>query len=190
MLKRFVPSREKLTELPVLRWLGPWIRDPRLWYLNRNSVAKGTAFGLFFGLLLPLGQIPGAVLASLAWRGNIWIAVLATGVSNPFTYPAIYFIAYHIGSWLLPAAPALTMPPAWRGHEEWHNWWSEIMNWLGSFGLPLLIGIPVLALLSAVIGYFATLLIWRIRVVIKRRRQRRLRLAQSHPDTPSSNQDA
>ena len=84
-LRRFLPSRETIRNSRMLRWLGPRLHDPQLWHINRRAVARGAAAGTFFGLMIPVAQIPAAVIAALLLRGNLWIAAVTTLVSNPFT---------------------------------------------------------------------------------------------------------
>jgi uncharacterized protein (DUF2062 family) len=45
------------------------------------------------------------------------------------------------------------------------EWLSAALHWLSSAGKPLLVGIPLLALLLAFIGYFATDWAWRLGVM-------------------------
>jgi hypothetical protein len=58
---------------PLLARMAPLLRHPRLWHLTRASVARGVAIGVFFGFLIPLGQIPAAAVQShfppsTSWR--------------------------------------------------------------------------------------------------------------------------
>ncbi|MCJ7837761.1 MAG: DUF2062 domain-containing protein [Burkholderiales bacterium] len=78
--------------------MGPLLDRPWLWHLNRNAIAKGLAIGMFFGMLVPIGQALVAGVAAIGLRANLPAAVLATFVSNPLTTPAILLAAYHAGS--------------------------------------------------------------------------------------------
>ena len=98
MLERFLPTREAITQSRMLRWLGPRLHDPLLWHVNRRSVARGVAMGVFFGLMIPIAQIPAAAIASLLLRGNLLIAAASTLVSNPLTYGPLYYFAYQLGA--------------------------------------------------------------------------------------------
>ena len=93
MLGRFLPSHDTIKHSRLLRWLGPRIHDPLLWHFNRRAVARGVAVGAFFGLMIPVAQIPAAAIASLLLRGNLWIAAVSTLISNPFTYAPLYYFA-------------------------------------------------------------------------------------------------
>ena len=90
MLKSLLPTHDSIKKSRLLSWLGPRIHDPSLWHVNRRAVARGVAIGAFFGLMVPVAQIPAAAIASLLLRGNLWIAAVSTLVSNPFTYAPIY----------------------------------------------------------------------------------------------------
>ena len=71
--------------------------------VNRRAVARGVAIGVFFGFVIPLGQIPAAVLASPFVRANALVAALSTLVTNPLTLPAIYAGAFLLGREALTA---------------------------------------------------------------------------------------
>jgi len=171
MIKRHLPTRESIKQNRLLRWLGPRVHDPLLWYMNRNSVARGVAIGVFFGLLIPLAQIPAAALVALALRANLWVATLSTLISNPFTYGPIYLLAYRIGSSILPPG-ASSSDLVDENTAVAVHWFIETINWLTGIGRPLVLGTFLMAVCSAVIGYFGVLMIWRIQVLLKLRRQR------------------
>lgn len=184
MIKRYIPSREAIKQNRLLSWLGPRIHDPLLWHVNRNSVARGTAIGVFFGFMLPVAQIPAAAVVALALRANLWVAALTTLVSNPLTYGPIYLIAYRIGSSILPPA-AHASPVVDDQTAAALQWLIESVNWLTGIGRPLVLGTLIMAVVGAVIGYFGVLLVWRINVLLKLRRQRRERSsARRAPDSP------
>lgn len=176
MIKRYLPTRESLTQNRLLRWLGPRIHDPLLWHVNRNSVARGVAIGVFFGFLVPVMQIPAAAVVALTVRANLWVAALATLVSNPFTYGPIYILAYRIGASILP--PVTTDNALRNDHAATAlQWIVETINWLTGIGRPLVLGMLLMAVVGAVVGYFGVLLVWRLNVIFKRRRQRQQRAA-------------
>lgn len=184
MIKRFLPTRESIKENRLLRWLGPRIHDPLLWQVNRNSVARGVAIGVFFGFLIPVAQIPAAAVVALAVRANLWIAALSTLVSNPFTYGPIYILAYRIGASILP--PVAVDKPVPDDHAVTAlQWIIEAINWLTGIGRPLVLGMLLMAVVGAIVGYFGVLLVWRTNVILKRQKQRKQRSASRKPSSPS-----
>lgn len=185
MIKRFVPSRESIKQNRLLRWLGPRIHDPLLWHVNRNSVARGVAIGAFFGLMVPVAQIPAAAVVALALRANLWVAAIATLISNPFTYGPIYIFAYKIGSSILPPAVASGAIIADDHATSTLQWLIDMVHWLTGIGRPLVLGMMLLAITAAIVGYFGILLLWRLKVVIKRRKQRSERIAVRRAADPS-----
>jgi uncharacterized protein (DUF2062 family) len=90
----------------ALRWLGLLLDREWLWHLNRRTVATGTALGVFFGLIVPLAQMPYAAAGAILLRANLPAAAPGTHVSNPFTVGPIYWMAHLAGSAILgPAGP-------------------------------------------------------------------------------------
>jgi len=178
ILKRFIPTPDAIRGSRFLRWLGPRLHEPELWRLRRHAVARGIAIGVFFGFLIPIAQIPVAALLAFLLRANLWVTAVATLVTNPFTFAPMYYAAYRLGAWLL-GAPAVVGeaaldPAAADGFVAWLAFWWERLNGIGR---PLVVGLSVLAVGAAVVGYFATLLVWRMAVVLKRRRVLRERAA-------------
>ena len=96
-IRRRLPDPETLQRNRWLRWIGPRLLHPRLWHFSRKAVALGVALGVFFGLLIPIAQIPAAVGAALVLRANVPVAVVSTLVSNPFTYGPLYYGAWRLG---------------------------------------------------------------------------------------------
>ncbi len=185
MIKRFIPSRESIKQNRLLRWLGPRIHDPLLWHINRNSVARGVAIGAFFGLMVPVAQIPAAALVALALRANLWVAAIATLISNPFTYGPIYIFAYKLGSSILPPAVASGAVIADDHATTTLQWLIDMVHWLTGIGRPLVLGMLLMAITAAIVGYFGILLLWRLKVVLKRRKQRSERVAVRSAADPS-----
>jgi uncharacterized protein len=172
MIKRFIPTRESIKQNRLLRWLGPRIHDPLLWHVNRNSVARGVAIGMFFGLMVPVAQIPAAAVAALALRANLWVAAIATLISNPFTYGPIYIFAYRLGSSILPPRVASGAIVPDDHTVAALQWLIDALHWLTGIGRPLVLGMFLMAITAGLVGYVTILLLWRIKVVIKRRKRR------------------
>jgi uncharacterized protein (DUF2062 family) len=164
----------------MLRWLGPRLHDPLLWHVNRRSVARGVAMGVFFGLMIPVAQIPAAAIASLLLRGNLLIAAISTLVSNPLTYGPLYYFAYQLGAGVIGRRPpagftaADVEAPAWAIDSFAQAW-----AWLGGIGQPLLVGMVIMAVTGSIVAYLGAQLFWRLRIGARRRRQRRERSARA-----------
>jgi len=151
-LKRYSPSPKTIRENKALSCLGESIHQPNLWHLNRHSVSRAFAIGLFCTWLpIPLQTLLAAVLA-VYYRANIPISVALVFVTNPITIPPMFYFAYKFGSWMLGMTPEpVDMNIGW----EWFT------TTLGQVWQPLLFGSLTLALFSSLIGYFTIRLIWR-----------------------------
>ena len=103
VLRRYAPSADSLRHSRWLRWLGPRARDAQAWRIDRRRVSRGVAIGAFTAVLVPLGQIPLAVIAALLLRASPLAAASTTFISNPLTFGPIYYAAYQLGSVLLQA---------------------------------------------------------------------------------------
>lgn len=169
-----MPDRDSIQHV---RWLSPirhWLQHPNLWHLNRHSVAGGVALGLFCGLIPGPLQMISAALLALWWRVNLPVALFTTLYTNPFTIVPLYLFAYEIGRWVSGATNGGTHPVPGFPEVYWHDWFTPVWGWLLQLGKPLLIGLPILALGLALLGYVAIRFAWRM-VVVWRWRRRQLR---------------
>jgi len=94
------------------RWVRPIAHrliHPSLWHLNRRSVSKALAVGLLSAFLVPIGQFLCAAMLAIPTRANVPVAAAATLVTNPLTFPPIYYAAYWLGSSL--GLDAITSTP-------------------------------------------------------------------------------
>lgn len=156
------------------RWLGPlrhMLKHHNLWHLHRRSVAGGVSVGLFCGLIPGPLQMIGAALLAVVFRVNLPVAAFTTLYTNPFTIVPLYLVAYEIGAWVSGSAKVTALPAFPDLH--WSHGFSQLWSWLMLLGKPLLIGVPLLAVALAIIGYVAVRLIWRLYVVIKWRARHR-----------------
>jgi hypothetical protein len=168
LFRKYLPSHESVLANRYIRWLGPWLQHHNLWHLHRRSVAGGVAAGLFAGLIPGSNpvQFSAAALLAIAGRVNLPIAVLVTLYSNPFTIVPLYYVAFKLGQlFLLQSNGAPLHPLAFslegKGFSEWIP---AALEWLMSAGKPLVVGLPLLALLLALVGYCAVDWTWRLYV--------------------------
>ncbi len=178
-LRRFLPHPDRIRENPSLRWLGPAIHDPNLWRLNRRSVAGAVAVGAFFAFFLPVAQFLAAGVSAMFLRVNLPVAVTSTLITNPLTFGPWYYLAYKIGA-LFTGVSAPDRIPEPVQHTAM-SWWEGVqagIDHLLSMGLPLFVGLAVLAVSSAILGYVLVHLLWRIPAYLRlRRSRRRMRMA-------------
>ena len=56
-LTRHIPTRETVHEHRLLRPFAPHLGHPSLWRMNRRSVPRGVALGLFVGVIIPFMSV-------------------------------------------------------------------------------------------------------------------------------------
>lgn len=149
------------------RWLYPFhntLLHPRLWHVNRHSAAGGVAAGLFCGLFPAPFQMLGAAICAIVFRINLPIAILTTLYTNPVTFVPLYIFAYWLGS-LIVGGDKGFMPPPEFDFSAIGSWFKASIAWLGHLGMPLVVGVTLLATVFAVLGYFGVRVAWRIWLV-------------------------
>lgn len=169
-LRARIPTREKIASNQWLAWLGPWLHHPKLWHWSRRGVAMGVALGVFFGLIIPLAQIPLSAAAAVLLRANVPVAIASTLVSNPVTFAPIYYGAYRLGVWVTGDTKALDAAAIAKKQEAVDaSLWQRIR----ALGKSLLVGLFITAVLMGLATYGLITLVWRWRTVSKRNRRRR-----------------
>lgn len=167
-LRSWVPTRERLQGNRWLGWLAPWLGHPKLWHWSRRGVALGVALGVFFGLLIPLAQIPVTAVAAIVFRANLPAAAASTLITNPVTFGPLYYAAYQLGSWLTgESTPPLAPPDDTSISELEKSLWQRIV----ALGKPLLVGLSVMAVVTGLLTYAVINLIWRWQISRKWRRR-------------------
>jgi uncharacterized protein len=174
-LHKLLPSLETVKNQRWLKPFGNWLQHPNLWHLNRRSVAAGVAIGLFCGLIPGPLQMISAALFAVLLRANLPVAVFTTLYTNPFTIVPLYLLAYMFGTWVSGEHNVIDSAKFSFPEMQWHNWISELWAWLMMLGEPFFIGLPLLAVCLAIIGYFAVRVAWRLTVVhrLRARKQRK-----------------
>lgn len=165
ILRRLLPDPERVRRSRWLRWLGPALHHPHLWRPTRRGVALGVALGVFFGLLIPIAQIPLSAAAAVILRANVPTAVASTLVSNPVTFAPLYYSAYRIGAALIgeeePRVTEASLEPRGEGPGAWLAFWWERVTALGR---PLLLGLAILASTMGLLAYLLIDRLWRLKV--------------------------
>lgn len=204
--KRLVPTPESVRDNRWLRWLGPSLLQPKLWHMGRRAIALGVALGVFFGLLIPVAQIPASAAMAVVLRANIPMAIASTLVTNPVTFGPIYYAAYRLGSLLVDDTPvseeeaAKAVEDATRAIETANTYdpddtltWGErvrdVFLRVTSVGKPLLVGLIIMAVVCSTLAYFLVSSIWTIRTLVARRRRNRAlpeRLQARRSTTPAA----
>ncbi len=152
--KHYLPEHREIREHQHLRHFGTLLHDPNLWHLSRRSSAGGVAAGLFCAFIpLPVQTIVSAAL-SILFRVNLPLAVLFTWVSNPLTFAPMFIFAYQLGTRIL-------------GVPERQVEFEPVLHKLIHIWEPLLLGSFILATISAITGYVAVRLLWRLSLVRK-----------------------
>jgi uncharacterized protein (DUF2062 family) len=175
-LRRHLPAPEDLQHNRWLRWLGPRLAHPRLWRMSRRAIALGVAIGVFFGLLVPVAQMPLSAAVAVLLRANLPLAVGSTLVSNPATFGPIYWAAWKLGDALIGDgsardAPPPPLPQPQAAPDDQRSWVARTVHWVAGVGKPLLLGLAIFACGLGLLSYLLVswFWIWRVR---RRWRQR------------------
>jgi len=173
--RKWAPSKDAVLAPAFMRPFAKWLAHPNLWHMNRRSVSGGVAIGLFIAFLpIPFQMLLAAIIA-VFFRVNVALAVAMPLLSNPFTMVPILWTAYIIGAWLTGGTVAV---PISGITFEW------VLAQLHVLWLPLLVGLLTLATLSAVLSYLIIQFLWRLNVILHKRRKQKQR-ANGINQTPS-----
>jgi hypothetical protein len=163
IIKRYMPDHNTIKNNKYLRIFGDLLHNPNLWHLNRRSVAKAFAVGLFFAFIpVPFQMVLAAGFAIIV-HANLPLSVALVWITNPLTIPAIFYACYVVGTWLIGAKEkAFVFEASW----QW------IIDSLSTIGPAFLLGCGVLAILFSILGYFAIHGLWRYSVIKEWRKRK------------------
>ena len=156
-LTRHIPTRETVHEHRLLRPFAPHLGHPSLWRMNRRSVPRGVALGLFVGVIIPFMHTIIAALFAIPTRANVPVAAATTLVVNPLTIGPMYYAAYRIGSWELHHDATLLDPAA---AERFSGELGRLLFWVHHASGPIAVGILTMAAVFGAAGYVGASLIW------------------------------
>ncbi|MYL99026.1 DUF2062 domain-containing protein [Novosphingobium sp. FGD1] len=180
-LHRQMPTHE---QLEANRFTAPLARRQELFRFTRRSVPRGVAVGLLVGIfaLIPGIQIVGAALMCVPFRGNIPVAAAMTFLSNPGTTPFILAASLWLGNQLGYHADLSTFYALYESGAGVGEW----AGWLLSDAAPaLIIGLFVISVVCAALGYLLSMWFWRWWIG-RKHRARRVRPVRADAQTPDS----
>lgn len=150
-----MPDHESIKENKYLKIFGSLLHNPHLWHMNRHSVAKAFAVGLFFAFMPVPFQMILAAGTAIVVHSNLPLSIALVWITNPLTIPAIFYSCYVVGSWVVGAAAQ---------DFEFEASWQWVVESLSTIGPAFLLGCGILATLFSVIGYFGIHALWRYSV--------------------------
>lgn len=173
-LRALIPTREQIHGNRWLAWLAPWLHDSKLWHWSRRGVALGVTLGMFFGLLVPIAQIPLSVTAAVVLRANVPAAAASTLISNPVTFAPLYYAAYRVGTWVTGDATPMDAANSPVARETDTD--TSLRQRIAALGKHLMVGLTITATLMGFLTYGVITLVWRWRILSKRRNRTSSRL--------------
>jgi hypothetical protein len=154
-IKRIMPDHHAIKTNKHLQIFGKLLHNGSLWHLNRRSVAKAFAVGLFCAFVpIPFQMVLAAGMAIIV-QANLPLSISLVWISNPLTMPAIFYFCYLVGTWII-GAPQQAF--------EFEASWQWLVNSLSTVGPSFIIGCGTLALIFSVLGYAGINALWRYSV--------------------------
>jgi len=163
--KRLSRQRHSLKNRWFTRPFQTLLEHPAYWSINRRSVTRAVALGMFIAFVpLPI-HIPLATIGALLLRVNVPVAIATVFVNNPLTMVPLFYCAYWIGSHLV-GAPLHTF--------AFELSWQWLQTDLLPIWKPFLLGCLVLGLAVAAASYVVLGGLWHLTLVLKYHERKRL----------------
>ncbi len=154
-IKKFMPDHHTIKSNKYLQIFGDLLHNGNLWHLNRKSVAKAFAVGLFFAFVpVPFQMVLAAGIAIIV-HANLPLSIALVWITNPLTMPAIFYFCYLVGTWVL------NTPEREFAFEASWQW---VIDSVSTIGPSFIVGCGVLAVAFSLIGYFGIHALWRYSV--------------------------
>lgn len=161
-----MPDHQTIKNNKHLQIFGDFLHNPNLWHLNRHSIAKAFAVGLFFAFVpVPFQMILAAGVAIIV-HSNLPLSIALVWITNPFTMPAIFYFCYLVGTWII------------GGQEQafvFEASWQWLLDSVSTIGPAFLLGCGVLSVFFSVLGYLFIQLMWRYSVSQEWRKRQKKR---------------
>ena len=167
LLKKLTTENKKFNE-----FLEKYNLPKAYFAVNRKAITKGILVGLFWAFIPMPMQMAGVMATTPFIKFNVPIALATVWLSNPITYPFMFYIEYKVGNFLL-------------GKEEIKNielttqWFSQ--HW-SDIALSMYVGA---AFFSTIVAYLIYLLINRLWVHSVRKEKREKRDKKAKKSQPS-----
>jgi uncharacterized protein (DUF2062 family) len=130
--------------------------------INRRSISRGVGIGLFWGFIPMPFQMVGVVATTPLVRFNVPIAIAMVWLSNPLTMPAMYYMEYLTGNFILGRKGLdnieLTM-------EWFSNHWSDVV-------VPLYVGTAFYSIVVSFLIYLGVNWCWKKSVFREKKRKK------------------
>ncbi len=167
-LKKWLPKPEELRKNKILKLFAPFLADPRLWHMNRNTLVRAVYIGVMCAFFPLPGQMPLALIGALLFRANIPMAIGLTWLTNPITTLPVFWVAYYVGAILLDEpiisirtiGKVITDITAWAMGDGGNPFVHQLFS-LKAFVL----GLIICAVLSSLILGLAFSWLWRYRTI-------------------------
>jgi uncharacterized protein len=154
-IKRLLPDHHTIKNNKHLQIFGELLHNANLWHLNRRSVAKAFAVGLFFAFVPVPFQMVLAAGTSIIVHANLPLSIALVWITNPLTMPAIFYFCWLVGSWIVGGS----------GNEFYFEAsWQWVVESVSTIGPAFIVGCGVLATLFSALGYFGIQWLWRYNV--------------------------
>ena len=156
LIKRFMPDHQSIKDNKHLKIFGRLLHNPHLWHMNRHSVAKAFAIGLFFAFIPVPFQMILAAGTAIIIHANLPLSIALVWLTNPLTMPAIFYACYVVGTWVIDTpVQEFVFEASW----QW------VVESLSTIGPAFLVGCGILAVVFSILGYIGIQALWRLSVV-------------------------
>ncbi len=146
LIHKFIPDHDVIKQHKNLQFLGDKLHEPNLWHLNRRSVAKAFAVGLFCAWIPTPTQMAFAAIGAIYFRSNIPLSVGLVWITNPITMPPLFYFSYRVGLYFL------NLPDASFSLDALLS---------GDILFPFLTGCLIIGLVCSLAGYIGIDYFWR-----------------------------
>jgi uncharacterized protein (DUF2062 family) len=156
IIKRLIPDHQTIKDNKYLKIFGNLLHNANLWHLNRHSVAKAFAVGLFFAFIPVPFQMVLAAGGAIMFHANLPLSIALVWLTNPLTMPVIFYSCYLVGTILLGVT---------EQEFAFEASWQWVVESLSTIGPAFLVGCGFLAVTFAILGYVGIQSLWRYSVL-------------------------
>lgn len=147
---------KKLENNKYIAKFGSFVHAKNLWTFNRHSIIWGITIGIMCAWIPMPFHTTIAIAFGILIDCNIPLITLSIWISNPFTMPFMYYIAYRLGEAIMHWPPS---------DHAFHPSIKDLVDALHTIWQPLLLGCAICSLCCGVIVYTLLNLCWNTKLV-------------------------
>jgi len=99
-VRKKIPGKDDILSCKSLCVFGRFMHSPGIWDINKKTISRAIAIGLFFAFIPVPFQMVLAMASAILFQAYAPLSICMVWITNPITMPPIFYGAFVLGSWV------------------------------------------------------------------------------------------